>query len=103
GANGPGGHHHGWQHHGRQRQPLVRPGTGHRASFAADRAQTGSTFGRKTMKRLLLSLVVFIFWARFALALDPAADPALATVRIKSHGASATIIASTEGRSWLLG
>jgi hypothetical protein len=36
-------------------------------------------------------------------ALEPAGDPALATVRIKSHGASATVIATTHGRSWILG
>jgi hypothetical protein len=35
--------------------------------------------------------------------LEPACDPALATVRITSHGASATIIATSPGRSWLLG
>jgi hypothetical protein len=38
-----------------------------------------------------------------AYCLEPAADPALAAVRIKSHGASATVIASGEGKSWLLG
>ncbi len=41
-----------------------------------------------------------------AVCLLPAAygfDPALATVRIKSHGASGTIIASTHGKSWILG
>jgi len=54
------------------------------------------------MKRFL-PLVVLICLPNVVLALDPAADPALATVRIKSHGASATIIATTEGRSWLLG
>jgi hypothetical protein len=32
-----------------------------------------------------------------------ATDPASAIVRIKSHGASATIIATSQGRSWLLG
>jgi hypothetical protein len=35
-------------------------------------------------------------------ALEPACDPALAVVRIKSHGASGSIIATTEGRSWIL-
>ncbi len=54
------------------------------------------------MKRFF-TLAVILLFPPFAPALDPAADPALATVRIKSHGASATIIASTEGRSWLLG
>ena len=37
-----------------------------------------------------------------ALALEPSADPSLAVVRIKSHGASGTIIATTEGKSWIL-
>src|SRR6516225_9016599 len=54
------------------------------------------------MKRVF-TLAILLLSSPFALALDPAADPALATVRIKSHGASGTIIATTEGRSWLLG
>ena len=36
-------------------------------------------------------------------AQERAADPTLAAVRIKSHGASATVIATARGRSWLLG
>jgi hypothetical protein len=32
-----------------------------------------------------------------------ASDPAHAVVRIKSHGASATVIATEQGRSWVLG
>jgi hypothetical protein len=61
------------------------------------------------MKRLLKTLVVtsafvgYLAVARLLWALEPAADPALATVRIKSHGASATVIATTDGRSWILG
>jgi len=52
------------------------------------------------MKRLALFLL---------LCLPPAApaqlapEPALAVVRIRSHGASATVIATAPGRSWILG
>jgi len=61
------------------------------------------------MKRLIRILIVltaaayFLAAARALFALEPASDPALASVRIKSHGASATVIATTEGRSWILG
>ncbi|MCI0380325.1 MAG: serine protease [Gemmataceae bacterium] len=52
------------------------------------------------MKRLfLLSTTFILFWSHTV----QSQDPALATVRIKSHGASATVIASAPGRSWLLG
>jgi hypothetical protein len=57
------------------------------------------------MKRTFTFLVLLLVLARPSRTqgVPPAADPALATVRIKSHGASATIIATTEGRSWILG
>ena len=37
-----------------------------------------------------------------AAALEPSADPRLAVVRVKSHGASGTIIATAPGQSWIL-
>lgn len=37
-----------------------------------------------------------------AAALEPSADPRLAVVRIKSHGASGTIIATAPAKSWIL-
>jgi hypothetical protein len=48
---------------------------------------------------------VLLFWilAVVVRADGPAADPAQAMVRIKSHGASATVITTTHGKSWLLG
>lgn len=52
--------------------------------------------------RPLMSLFFWVLCAPCALSLEPAHDPALATVRIRSHGASGTIIATTEGRSWIL-
>jgi hypothetical protein len=50
-----------------------------------------------------LALWVVVLFAGIARAFEPAADPALATVRIKSHGASGTIIATSAGKSWILG
>jgi hypothetical protein len=54
------------------------------------------------MRRHLFLVIALSLTARLH-ALEPAVDPALATIRIKSHGASGTIVASTEGRSWILG
>jgi hypothetical protein len=53
------------------------------------------------MKRFALLVIVLL--PSLALGLDPASDPALAVVRIKSHGASATIIATSQGKSLILG
>ncbi len=55
------------------------------------------------MKRPLFSLLIVFCFLPSAYGLEASADPSLAVVRIKSHGASATIIATTEGRSWILG
>lgn len=52
---------------------------------------------------ILLLLAAAYCFLPTAYGLEPAADPALAVVRIKSHGASATVIATAPGRSWLLG
>jgi hypothetical protein len=57
----------------------------------------------KNPVRFLGAAVVLLWWLSRIWALEPTADPALATVRIKSHGASATVIATGEGRSWILG
>ena len=53
------------------------------------------------MKRIF-TLAFLVLWSLPLQAQQPF-DPTLAAVRIKSHGASATIIATTEGRSWILG
>ncbi len=45
-------------------------------------------------------LFLFLLIVPPASAFEPAADPALAAVRIKSHGASGTVIATTPGKSW---
>ncbi len=55
------------------------------------------------MKRLLFLFLVTLHWPLTTHALEPAGDPALASVRIKSHGASGTVIASRPGKSWVLG
>lgn len=44
-----------------------------------------------------MALTAMLAWTCSALA-----DPTLASVRIKSHGGSGTIIATMEGRSWIL-
>jgi hypothetical protein len=54
-------------------------------------------------KLLRLSSLFLFLWAGLASAFEPASDPALASVRIKSHGASGTIIATQKGKSWILG
>ena len=49
--------------------------------------------------------VTFLAALGLALALAAGAraqDPTLACVRIKSHGASGTVIATTRGKSWIL-
>lgn len=46
------------------------------------------------------ALVLVLLWPGVVRA---QADPAQAAVRIKSHGASATVIATTRDKSWLLG
>jgi len=52
------------------------------------------------------NLFLVFFWVLStgysALSFPPAADPALATLRIPSHGGSGTVIATSEGRSWLI-
>jgi hypothetical protein len=53
------------------------------------------------MKKLLALLLV-VTAAAPVCALEPVGDPSLAVVRIKSHGASGTIIAATDGKSWIL-
>jgi hypothetical protein len=56
------------------------------------------------VRRTMLLALFFVLWpSSLAVGFEPAADPALATVRIKSHGASGTIIATTPGKSWILG
>jgi hypothetical protein len=50
-----------------------------------------------------LLVLAALLLAPLARGQEPAADPALAAVRLKSHGASATVIATTRGKSWLLG
>ena len=52
--------------------------------------------------KTLLALTLLLAAAPNGLALEPASDPCLAVVRIKSHGASGTVIATTDGRSWIL-
>src|SRR4051794_1893902 len=52
--------------------------------------------------RLGLTLLLLLGWLSRALALEPTSDPNLATVRITSHGVSGTIIATSEGKSWIL-
>lgn len=51
----------------------------------------------------LAALLLFLTLPLRGPALEPAASPDLAVVRIKSHGCSATVIATAPGRSWLLG
>jgi hypothetical protein len=48
------------------------------------------------------SLLIFVLSTGYALALEPTSDPYFAVVRIKSHGASGTIISTAPGRSWIL-
>jgi hypothetical protein len=57
----------------------------------------------RTLVRILAIAYATLWLLSRLCALEPAGDPALATVRIKSHGASATVIATREGRSWILG
>jgi hypothetical protein len=56
----------------------------------------------KATRRAPVGLFLLIVLASPSPALEPAGDPALAVVRIKSHGASGTIVATTQGRSWIL-
>ena len=55
------------------------------------------------MKRFTLVFIGLAIFAARLHAFAPADDPALATVHIKSHGASGTIIATEARRSWVLG
>jgi hypothetical protein len=58
----------------------------------------------KNFKKSTITLLLLVLAITGAVrAQAPVSDPALATVRIKSHGASATIIATSPGRSWILG
>lgn len=52
------------------------------------------------MRRIALFAVLLLAQATFAL--EPASDPNLAVVRIKSHGASGTVISTTDGKSYIL-
>lgn len=52
---------------------------------------------------ILRAMIGAILFVSKISAIEPANDPSLASVRIKSHGASGTIIATQEGRSWILG
>ncbi|MBI3406935.1 MAG: trypsin-like peptidase domain-containing protein [Planctomycetes bacterium] len=52
--------------------------------------------------RLCVFTIIFFAGMAQSRAQAPAAEPAQAVVRIKSHGASGTVIATTEGRSWIL-
>jgi hypothetical protein len=47
-------------------------------------------------------VLLLLLWARVLSAQTPAAEPAQAAVRIQSHGASAMVIATAPGKSWLL-
>jgi hypothetical protein len=51
------------------------------------------------MKKLCLLLLLL---CQPGHALEPTTDPHLAMVRIKSHGCSGTVIAATDGKSWIL-
>ncbi len=53
------------------------------------------------MRKLLLALFAQLVVACFVLA-QQASDPALATVRIKSHGGSGTVIVTAPGKSLIL-
>jgi hypothetical protein len=53
------------------------------------------------MKRIPAILLLLTLCAR-AGAMEPATDPSLVVVRIKSHGASGAVIATTDGKSWIL-
>lgn len=52
------------------------------------------------MRRLALLLLLFVNCT--SRALEPANDPNLAVVRLKSHGASGVVIHSTDGHSYIL-
>src|SRR3954467_6056230 len=55
------------------------------------------------MRRTLLTLLLVVLAAPRAPASAPASyHPALAVVRIRSHGASGTVIATAPGKSWIL-
>jgi hypothetical protein len=56
----------------------------------------------KATRRAPVELFLLIVLASPSPALEPAGDPSLAVVRIKSHGASGTVVATTQGRSWIL-
>jgi len=55
------------------------------------------------MRHSLFVLALAFIGVEPASSFEPARDPNLAAVRVKSHGASATVIATTPGKSWLLG
>jgi hypothetical protein len=55
------------------------------------------------MRRIHICLLLVVCLVQRGHSFDPVADPSLATVRIKSHGASGTIIATAPGKSWILG
>src|SRR5207237_3382704 len=95
------------QHHGRRFQARVSPGGNHpgdRQTPGEDRRQARTAFGEEAVKKLIGLLLVAVL-ARAGTAQTgaaPASDPALAVVRIKSHGASGTVIATAPGKSWIL-
>lgn len=54
-------------------------------------------------------IIAIVFWAKLcvlstvsAQVIGPAVNPSYAVVRIKSHGGSGTVIATENGRSWIL-
>jgi hypothetical protein len=53
-------------------------------------------------KRLLILLLLALPACRAPASEPPRHHPALAVVRIKSHGASGTVIATAPGKSWIL-
>lgn len=57
---------------------------------------------RYFMSRMFVAAIVFFAGLAQYRGQEPAADRTQAMVRIKSHGASGTVIATTAGRSWIL-
>src|SRR5207249_707233 len=66
----------------------------------APREQNREPSGETAMKTISL-LLLLVVSAR-AGAMEPATDPSLVVVRIKSHGASGAVIGTTDGKSWIL-
>jgi hypothetical protein len=51
--------------------------------------------------RRIFTIVFLILWGLPLQAQQPF-DPTLAGVRIRSHGASGTVIGTTKGKTWIL-